>query len=124
MSSQQYTVNNSEISDTSAFTVPGEKPGQNESFQSDQDKSQYRMGVYVHVHNGLDANVDVTLQGSHSYDSAINNPVNDGATETINSGDSGAFDTTVGHAHMQVSVTPNTTPTNGSLTVTFEAREQ
>lgn len=124
MANSQYTVSNTARGDTSAFTVPGDEPGDTDSVLSESESGGGDYHSYVHVANGWDVNVDVTLQGSHYLDESMADPVDDGATETIASGASGAFDTEVGHSYLQVSVTPASAPTSGDLVVTFQSRGQ
>lgn len=123
MPTQQYTISNGDISTTNAFAVPGDKPGGDDSFVVDSFQEE-RGNSYVHIDNGLDENVDVLLQGSHEFDDKIDSPADDGPTETVNSGDVGAFDSTVGHAYLQVEVTPAAVPSSGELVLTFQSRVQ
>lgn len=124
MGNQQFTISNTARGDTSAFTVPGDEDGGEgeESVTIETSGGGGRRRAYVHVDNGWDVDVDVTLQGSHTYDSGMASAVDDGAAETVSSGTTGAFDTEVGHSYIQVSVTPAVAPTSGDLTVTFQAR--
>lgn len=125
MANQQYTISNSDRSDGSAFAVPGDEDGGvgDDSYQVDQDAGGEHMWTYAHIENGWDVNVDVTLQGSHTFDETITAPVDDGSAETISNGSNGAFDTNVAHSYVQVNVDPAATPTSGDLTVTFQTRE-
>lgn len=123
MANKQYTVDNADVA-TSAFTVPGDQPGTDSSFSvEDRDLNEGKQW-YIHVSNGFDQNVDVTVQGSHWSDESMNNPVDDGATETISSGANGAFDGETGHSYLQVNVTPAADPTSGQLVVTFQSRDE
>lgn len=123
MSNAQFTVSNTARSDASVFTVPGDEPGTADSFRVDESGSGSKMHVYVHVDNGWDVNADVTLQGTHYNDDAMDSPTDDGGSETVNSGTADVFDSDVAHSFVQVSVDPASAPTSGDLVVTFQARE-
>lgn len=125
MSNQQYVIGNAARTDASAFTVPGDEDGGegDDSFPVDESGAESKMHIYVHVDNGWDQNVDVTLRGSHYLDGSMASATDDGAAETINSGTTGAFDSEVGHSFAEVNVDPASAPTSGDLTVTFQVRE-
>jgi len=121
---QQYSVDNAD-SDGTAFKLPGDNPGE-AVFETDSNNGQY-WRWYVHIENGWDVDVDVTVEGSHSLDAATNNtldsPAVDGATETITSGAIDFFDGTTNHSQLQLAVDPLADPSSGSLTVTIEKRK-
>lgn len=121
MANQQYTVDNSAVG-TSAFNVPGVSSSDT-SFQVEPEDLSDARQWYVHVENGFNENVDVTVQGSHFLDEGMDSTVADGATETINAGENAAFDGGTGHSYLRVEVTPAVDPTSGTLTVTFQSRE-
>lgn len=125
MANQQYTISNTDVG-TSAFTVPGDQDGGagDDSFTVEPDNLDVGRQWYVHVDNGFNENVDVTVQGSHFLDESMDSAVDDGATETVNSSSSGAFDGTTGHTYLQINVTPAADPTSGDLVVTFQSREE
>lgn len=125
MANKRYTIGNDARTDASVFTVPGDEDGGegDVSFQVDEENLGDKMHLYVHLDNGWDQNVDVTLQGSHTYDESLSSPVDDGAPETVNSGETGAFDSEVGHSYAQIEVDPASAPTSGNLVITFQARE-
>lgn len=121
---RQVTIANSDVTGT-AFKVPGDHPGE-EPFDTEQNESQ-RYDWYIHIDNGFDADIDVTVEGSHNLDSAsgdtLDSPSTDGATETISSGTIDFFDGETGHSLIQLSVDPLADPTSGDLVVTFQARK-
>lgn len=121
---QQYTVNNSD-SDGTTFKLPGDNPGEEPFNLELNDAQHYRW--YVHVDNGWDVNADITVEGSHSLDSASNNtldnPATDGSTVTVSSGGVDFFDGTTGHSLLQLNVAPAADPTTGDLTVTIQKRK-
>lgn len=125
MANQQYTVSNSDVGAT-AFSVPGDQDGGegDASFKVEDRPLGEGKQWYVHVENGFDANVDATVQGSHYLDESMSASVADGATETISSGSSGAFDGVTGHTYLEVNVEPAADPTSGDLTVTFQSRDE
>jgi len=126
MTNGQYIVSNTDRSDANAFTVPGDEDGGSgdSSYQVEPETQWQRQHLYVHINNGWDVNVDVTLQGSHTFDESMSNPADDGSAETINSGGNvGLFDTEVGHSYAQINVDPAGTPTSGELTITFQNRD-
>lgn len=117
----QFVINNAD-SDGSVFAVPGDEPGTPESYQiDDQDKGEQYVW-YVHVQNGYDVDVDVTIKGSHYQDAAMANAASDGATETVSSGTVDFFDGTTKHSFIELEVDPLADPTSGDLTVTFQKR--
>lgn len=118
----QFTINNAD-SDGTAFAIPGDKPGTPQSYQiDDPDKSQ-SYEWYVHINNGYDVDVDVTIYGSHYQDAAMDNPSSDGATETVSAGGIDFFDGTTNHSFIELKVDPLADPTSGDLVVTFQKRE-
>lgn len=125
MGTQQYVIGNAARTDASAFAVPGDEDGGegDAAFLVQQDTSRHHRW-YVHVENGWDQNVDVTVQGSHLLDTALDAPADDGTAETVNSDTNAAFDGDSGHAYLQINVDPASAPTSGNLTVTFQGREQ
>lgn len=125
MASVQYTIPNSARTDNSAFTVPGDEDGGegDGSFRVDETGSGSKMHIYVHVNNGWDTNVDITLRGSHYNDSAMASATADGDPEVVNAGADAAFNSGTGHSFIEVNVGPTGTPSSGDLTVTFQARE-
>lgn len=126
MSNAQYQIPNSARGDASAFSVPGDEDGgaNDNSFQVENPADGQARHWYIHVDNGWDQNVDITVQGSHYLDSAMSSAVDDGTTETINSDATGAFDGETGHTFLQIDVDPASAPTSGDLTVTFQSREE
>jgi len=121
---QQYDVQNGDVTGT-AFTVPGDNPDE-EPFDLDENFDQYYRW-YVHIDNGFNENVDVTVQGSHALDTASNNtldtPADDGAAVTVSSETTDFIDGTTNHAKLQLNVDPAADPTSGTLTVTIEKRK-
>lgn len=122
---KQVTISNTDRGDNSAFKVPGDEPGEAPFDLELNDAQHYRW--YVHIENGWDTAVDVTVEGSHSQDAATNDtldaPVTDGSTETVSSGSNDAFDGTTGHSLLQVDVNPSADPTSGDLVITFQRRK-
>lgn len=122
---QQYTVGNAD-SDGTQFKLPGEKPGE-EPFSLDDTTQANYYRWYVHVDNGWDVNIDVTVEGSHSLDPATNNTLDsasiDGITETINDTGVDFFDGETNHAQLQLDIAPAADPSTGELTVTIERRK-
>jgi hypothetical protein len=117
----QFVIGNAET-DGTAFTVPGEKPGTPESYEVDNADNADTYKWYVHIDNGYDVDVDVTIQGSHYQDSSLTSAAADGATETISSGGVDFFDGTTLHSFIELEVDPLSDPTSGDLTVTFQRR--
>lgn len=122
MANAQYTVGNADVTGT-AFAVPGDQPGTDQSFQVEPDNLSKGQQWYVHIENGFGVNVDVTVQGSHYADGAMSAPVDDGVAETVSAGTNAAFDGETGHSFLQVNVDPAADPTTGTLTVTFQVRD-
>lgn len=124
MANEQYTIDNSDRTDGTVFTVPGDEDGGagDQSFQLERNNLDERQHVYVHIENGFDVSADVTLRGSRYDDRAMTVPVEDGAAETVASGEQGAFDSDVAHSFVEVSVDPASTPTSGQLVITFQGR--
>lgn len=125
MANRQVTIGNADRTNNNAFKVPGDEPNET-PFQLDTHETHhYRW--YVHVENGWDVNVDVTVEGSHSQDAAGSNtldaPVTDGDAVTISSGTNDAFTGESGHSQLQLNVNPAGTPSSGDLTVTFQRRK-
>jgi hypothetical protein len=122
---QQYTVNHADRDGTD-FKLPGDNPGEAPFSLDDTSESAF-YHWYVHIDNGWDADIDATIEGSHSLDSATNDtldsPTNDGATETISSGSVDFFDGTTNHAQIQLDISPLADPTSGDLVVTMERRK-
>lgn len=121
---KQVTVNNSD-SDGSDFKIPGDQPGEAPFDLELNDGAHYRW--YVHIDNGWDQNIDVTVEGSHTMDAAgsntLDSPASDGSTITVSSGSVDFFDGTTGHSILQLDVSPAADPTSGDLTVTFQRRK-
>lgn len=126
MPNQQYTVDNSDRGNANAFTVPGDEDGGvgDDSYALDPQASPNQVSVdsYVHVDNGWNVNVDVTLRGSHFADKTMTSAVDDGETVTINSGNVDFFDITSSHSYIELNVDPNATPGSGQLVITFQSR--
>ena len=125
MSNEQYVIGNADRTDASVFTVPGDEDGGagDDSFRVEDLSQNKSHDSYVHIDNGFDVSVDVTLQGSHYLDGDMSQAAVDGSALTVASGDSDFFDITSSHSYIEVSVDPATTPTSGDLTVTFQSRE-
>lgn len=123
--SRQVTVANGDVTGTE-FLVPGDHPGER-PFDLNNNRAQ-EWNWYIHIDNGFDADIDVTIQGSHSNDDATNDtldsPTVDGATETISSGTIDFFNGTTLHSYIQLNIDPLADPTSGELVVTFEARRE
>jgi len=122
---QQYTVNNGD-NDGSTFTLPGDNPGEAPfSLDDTTEANFYRW--YVHIDNGWDQDVDVTVEGSHSLDSAsgdtLDTPAADGSAVTVSSDTVDFIDGTTNHAQIQLNVAPAADPTSGDFTVTIERRK-
>lgn len=125
MANQQYVISNADRTDANAFTVPGDEDGGegDVSFRVEDSTLNKSHDSYVHIDNGWDANVDVTLRGSHFRDEDMTNAAPDGATITVSSADVDFFDITTSHSYIEVTVDPAAIPTSGSLTITFQSRE-
>ena len=126
MANAQYVVSNSDRSNANAFTVPGDEDGGagDDSFRVEDKTLNKSHDSYVHIENGWDQNVDVTLRGSHHLDSSMSSAVDDGSAITINSGgNTDFFDITSSHTFIEVNIDPAGTPTSGDLTITFQSRE-
>lgn len=110
---QQYTVNNAD-SDGSNFKLPGDQPGEEPFDLELNDAQHYRW--YVHIDNGFDVSVDVTVEGSHVLDSAANDtldsPVSDGSTITVSNGNVDFIDGTTGHSTLTTDASFTSTGTH------------
>jgi len=122
---RQVTIDNADT-DGTAFKVPGEEPGER-PFNLNNNTAQ-EWNWYIHVDNGFDVDIDVTVEGSHSQDVTTNNtlgsPATDGATETITSSEVDFFNGTTLHSLLQLEIDPLADPTSGDLTITFELRRE
>lgn len=117
----QYVIDNAD-SDGTAFDVPGDVTGAPDSYDlNDPDNSQHYVW-YIHIENGFDVNVDVTVEGSHYQDSTLASAAIDGSTETVSAGAQDFFDGTTKHSFIGLQVDPAADPTSGQLTVTFQKR--
>lgn len=126
MANAQYTISNSDRGDATAFTVPGDEDGGvgDASFRAEPENLDNAQDCYVHISNGWDQNVDITLRGSHHKDESMANAAEDGSAITVNSGDNTDFFTvTSRHTFLDVEVDPAGDPTSGDLVITFQARE-
>lgn len=120
----QYTISSGDRADASAFDVPGDEPGTDDSYPLDRQDNTPSKRAYVHINNGFDVNVDVTLRGSHYLDSTMSNAADDGSTVTISNGAVDFFDVSTGHSFIEINVDPANTPTSGDLVVTFQVRDR
>jgi len=118
----QFTVSNAD-SDGTTFAIPGDEPGTPASYEIDDADHSVAYQWYVHINNGFDVDVDVTIRGSHYQDGSMANSSADGATETVSSGTVDFFDGTTGHSFIELGVDPAADPTSGDLVVTFQRRE-
>jgi len=112
----QFTVDNAD-NDGSTVYLPASG-----GFELDRSDNTHRFEWYVHIDNGYDVDVDVTIEGTHYQDPEMNSPAIDGATETVSSGGVDFFNGTTGHSFIRLEVVPAADPTSGSLTVTFQKR--
>lgn len=124
MANQQYVIDNSDRADSNAFNVPGDEDGGegDASFAVGEDDRGQSFDQYVHIDNGWDVNVDVTLRGSHFKDSAMDNAADDGTAITISNSSTDFIDSTSSHTYLELNVDPAGTPTSGQLTITFQSR--
>lgn len=126
MGNSQYVIGNADRGDATAFTVPGDEDGGagDNSFRLETEGLGKSQDGYVHIENGWDTNVDVTLRGSHFLDESMSSASDDGSAITVNSGgDTDFFDITSSHTFIEVNVDPAADPTSGDLTITFQSRE-
>jgi len=126
MANAQYVIGNADRTDAAVFTVPGDEDGGagDSSYQLEPSDLGRSQDGYVHIWNGWDTNVDVTLRGSNYRDEDMSNAVDDGGAITINSGGNGDFfDITSSHTYIELSVDPSAAPTSGDLTITFQSRD-
>lgn len=121
---KQYTVNHAD-SDGSTFKLPGDKPDE-APFDLEENQAQH-WRWYIHIDNGWDQNVDVTVEGSHSQDAAgsntLDSPAADGSAVTVSNGSVDFIDGTTNHSQLQLDVAPAADPTSGDLVVTIERRK-
>lgn len=122
MPNAQWTINQSDRSDGNAFAVPGDTPGTDQSFRVQSKNLVNSHQVYVHIDNGWDQNVDVTVQGSHWQDEAMDSAVADATAKTINSGTTDFVTVTEPHTFVEALVDPTSTPTSGDLVITIQSR--
>jgi hypothetical protein len=118
----QFTIGNAD-SDGAVFAVPGDQPGTPASFELDAAGNAESYDRYVHINNGFDVDVDVTIKGSHYQDAVMDNAASDGATETVSAGGIDFFDGSTNHSYIELEVDPLADPTSGELAVTFQKRE-
>lgn len=126
MGNAQYTIGNGDRTDDTAFTVPGDEDGGegDDSFELNYGAADKAVESYVHIDNGWDQNVDVTLRGSHYDDSSMSSAADDGSAVTVSSGGgTDFFDVTSNHGFIEVNVNPAANPSSGDLTITFQSRE-
>lgn len=121
MANESYTVDNTDVA-AETFNVPG-VVSSDSGFQVEPEPLGDTQHWYVHIENGFDANVDVTIQGTHYDDASLSAPADDGATETVNAGANATFDGTSGHSYIRVEAITATDPTSGELTITYQARK-
>jgi len=120
-----------DITDSNVFVVPGdetgetprgtENPGQ-ESYHIDDGNSVVAKRYYVHVKNGWDVDIDVSLNGSSFDDSDMIKAVKEQVNNTIASDDKFVFEDSTGHSYLEVQVEPGSTPGNGKLEVVIQSR--
>jgi len=122
---RQVTIANGDVTGTS-FKVPGDQPG--ERIINLENNEAQHWNWYIHIDNGFNEDVDVTVEGSHILDGLTNDtldsPAVDGATETISSGSVDFFNGTTQHSYIQLDVDPLNDPTSGNLVITFQARRE
>lgn len=120
---RQYTIAHDDRSDNSAFTVPGDEDGGagDDSFPTEINDTIYTRW-YVHIENGWNENVDVTVRGSRFDDATMSAAADDGDAVTVNSGTNAAFDGASGHSYLDVNVNPAADPSSGDLVITFQRR--
>lgn len=125
MANAQYTVSNGDRTTADPFSVPGDEDGGegDVSFRVEDKPLNKSHDSYVHIENGWDTNIDVTLQGSHYQDEQMDSAADDGQPETVNSGATNFFDITTSHTYIEVNVNPAAAPTDGNLVITFQSRE-
>lgn len=121
---KQYTVAHDDR-DASTFKLPGDDPGE-APFDLETNEAQH-WRWYIHIDNGWNQNVDVTVEGSHTDDAAgsntLDSPAADGSAVTVNSDSTDFIDGTTGHSQLQLDVAPAGDPTSGNLVVTFQRRK-
>jgi len=124
MTNQQYTISNTDVTGT-AFTVPGDQDGGagDDSFRVEDTGLNKSHDSYVHIDNGFNENVDVTLRGSHWQDESMSSAADDGSAVTVNSGGTDFFDITSSHTFIELNVDPAADPTSGDLVITCQSRE-
>lgn len=125
MANRQYTIANGDRTDNSAFTVPGDEDGGEDdpSFRVEDRPLNKSHDSYVHIDNGWNENVDVTLRGSHFKDEQMDSASDDGSSVTVNAGTADFFDITSSHTYIEINVNPAANPTSGELVITFQSRE-
>jgi hypothetical protein len=122
MANAQFTIDAADRADASIFNVPQDEPGTEDSVVVDDISSHHVQHWYVHVENGFDVNVDVIVKGSHYLDETLSSAVDDEVAKTVNSG-TNTFLEGEGHSYIGANIDPATTPSTGTLTVTFQTRE-
>jgi hypothetical protein len=125
MANAQYVIANGDRTDNSSFTVPGNEDGGagDPSFRVEGLPLNKSHDSYIHIENGWNENVDVTLRGSHFEDEQMDSAADDGSAVTVNSGTTDFFDSTSSHTYIEVNVNPAANPTSGELVITFQSRE-
>lgn len=125
MTNVTYTIDNSDRSNNNTFTVPGDEDGGagDDSFAVDTDDVR-AWDWYIHIDNQWDVNVDVTPRGSHHEDSTMAKAVEDGTTQTVNSGgNQHVFTGTSRHSYIDMQVNPAGTPSSGKLHIRLQRRK-
>jgi hypothetical protein len=126
MANRQYVISNTDRADANAFSVPGDEDGgeNDDSFPLRNEAASQSVDSYVHIENGWDTDIDVTLRGSHFQDESMSSAADDGSAITVtSSGGTDFFDITSSHSFIEVNVDPAADPTSGDLTITFQSRE-
>jgi hypothetical protein len=125
MANQQYVIANGDRSNADPFDVPGDEDGGagDPSFRVEDETLNKSHDSYVHIDNGFNENVDVTVRGSHFKDEQMDSASDDGSAVTVNAGTVDFFDITSSHTYIEVDVNPAANPTSGNLVITFQSRE-
>jgi len=120
-----------DITDSNVFVVPGDQVGETprgtenpsqESYHIDEHNSTVAKRYYVHVKNGWDVDIDVSLNGSSFDDSDMSKAVKEQVSNTIASDDKFVFEDSTGHSYLEVQIDPGSTPTSGKLEVVIQSR--
>jgi len=128
-----FYIKAEDVSSTDSFKVPGDRTGytpddtknpEQLSYSIDEHRTDISKQYYVHVKNGWDANVDVSLNGSSFEDKEMNKAILEQTSKTVSSGGGvQGFEDDTGHSFLEVEITNiSGVPTEGVLEIVIQSR--